>query len=143
MCFSYANGTNGAIYGHHEFDTFTGHLSLSNTLLVLFARRVDQTRSGCIGNSTLFELWKVSDESKQGNMAAVHNAYRYQLRHFNELDHELKMRLNRSYKAAMQYMDMFISSIGELFAKNIAFVAGSFFAVLIILSAWDEDVLQV
>uniref|UniRef100_A0A914UL79 Autophagy-related protein 9 n=1 Tax=Plectus sambesii TaxID=2011161 RepID=A0A914UL79_9BILA len=76
-------------------------------------------------------------------MRRYSNYGRYYLRHFNELDHELKMRLNRGYRPASQYMDMFVSRSAEIIAKNIAFVAGAFFAVLAVLSAWDEDVLQI
>lgn len=68
---------------------------------------------------------------------------RYYFRHFNELDHELDARLCRAYRPAQYYMDMFISSVGEVLAKNIAFFAGALFAVLVILSVYDEDVLQV
>ncbi|MFH4978527.1 hypothetical protein AB6A40_005236 [Gnathostoma spinigerum] len=71
------------------------------------------------------------------------NYGRFKLRHFNELNHELKSRLSHSYVAAGQYMDQFQSFFVEILAKNIAFVAGALFAVLAVLSAWDEDVLTV
>nr|CAD7437471.1 unnamed protein product [Timema bartmani] len=68
---------------------------------------------------------------------------RMYLRHFNELDHELHARLNRAYKPASQYMNIFTSPIMTVLAKNIAFVAGACLAVLLILTVYDEDVLTV
>lgn len=65
------------------------------------------------------------------------------MRHFNELNHELAARLNRSHVYANAYLNQFYSTLTEVFAKNIAFVAGAVAGVLAILSAWDEDVLQV
>nr|CAD7255835.1 unnamed protein product [Timema shepardi] len=68
---------------------------------------------------------------------------RMYLRHFNELDHELHARLNRAYKPASQYMNIFTSPIMTILAKNVAFVAGACLAVLLILTVYDEDVLTV
>ncbi|KZC08899.1 PREDICTED: autophagy-related protein 9A [Dufourea novaeangliae] len=68
---------------------------------------------------------------------------RLYLRHFNELDHELNARLNRAYRPASKYMSIFTSPIMTVLAKNIAFVAGSILAVLLILTVYDEDVLTV
>lgn len=65
------------------------------------------------------------------------------LRHYNELDHELQIRLSRSHNDATQYMDLFTSPFVEILAKNLKFVAGSIFAVIFALAAWDEDVLSV
>lgn len=65
------------------------------------------------------------------------------LRHFNELDHELKGRLNRAYRPANQYMEIFVSPLSAVFARFITFPAGSVLAVMIVLSVWDEDVLNV
>ncbi|KHN81721.1 Autophagy-related protein 9A [Toxocara canis] len=76
-------------------------------------------------------------------MRRYSNYGRSKIRHFNELDHELRMRLSRSHRAAQQYMDQFISPLKEIIAKNVAFVAGALFATLALLSAWDEDVLAV
>ena len=93
------------------------------------------------------------------------------MRHFNELDHELKARLSRAYKPAnqvhnfftilsefkmciilcdfiltflsFQYMDIFVSPTAAVLARFVCFVAGSVLAVLIVLTVWDEDVLNV
>ncbi len=68
---------------------------------------------------------------------------RLYLRHFNELDHELKERLNRAYKPANRYMELFVSPLSVVLAQNAAFVAGAPLAILIVLTVWDEDVLAV
>ncbi|KAI1720791.1 autophagy protein apg9 domain-containing protein [Ditylenchus destructor] len=71
------------------------------------------------------------------------NYGRENVRHFNELDHELNTRLNRSYGFAVRYMDQFTSPMAEIIAKTVTFTCGSIFAVLVVLSAWDEDVLNI
>ena len=68
---------------------------------------------------------------------------RLYLRHFNELDHELSLRLSRAYKPANKYMELFVSPLSVVVAQNVAFVAGAMLAALIALSVWDEDVLNV
>ncbi|XP_032455508.1 autophagy-related protein 9A-like [Nasonia vitripennis] len=65
------------------------------------------------------------------------------LRHFNELDHELDARLKRAYRPASKYMNMFTSPLVTVVAKNIAFIFGSIFAVFLVLTLYDEDVLTV
>lgn len=40
-------------------------------------------------------------------------------------------------------MDQFVSPTSQILAKAVAFTCGSVFAVLFLLSAWDEDVLNV
>ncbi len=59
------------------------------------------------------------------------------LRHLNELDHELKARLNRAYKPANQYMDIFVSPMSVVIAKFLTFLAGSVLALLIALSVCE------
>ncbi|CAB3396700.1 unnamed protein product [Caenorhabditis bovis] len=71
------------------------------------------------------------------------NYGRYRMRHFNELDHELNARLNRSYIYAAAYMDQFFSPALKLIAQNVTLVAASIAVTLAALTAWDEDVLQV
>ncbi|XP_069678883.1 autophagy-related protein 9A isoform X1 [Periplaneta americana] len=68
---------------------------------------------------------------------------RLYLRHFNELDHELNARLNRAYRPASKYMNIFTSPLMTVLAQNVAFVAGACLAVLLILSVYDEDVITV
>ncbi len=68
---------------------------------------------------------------------------RLYLRHFNELDHELKLRLSRAYKPANKYMELFISPLSVVVAQNVAFVAGAALAALMALTVWDEDVINV
>lgn len=64
-------------------------------------------------------------------------------RHFNELDHQLNDRLNHAYKPAKNYMDAFTSPLFEIIARHSRFIAGSTFAVLLLLTVYDEDVIQV
>ncbi|XP_059059836.1 autophagy-related protein 9A [Achroia grisella] len=68
---------------------------------------------------------------------------RVTLRHFNELEHELRDRLNRAHKPATKYLASFMSPITSVVAKNIVFVAASVLGVLVVLSVYDEDVLAV
>ena len=65
------------------------------------------------------------------------------LRHFNELEHELRARLSRAYRPAAYYMDIFVSPMATVIAKTVAFISGSVLAVLVLLTVWDEDVLNV
>ena len=65
------------------------------------------------------------------------------LRHLNELDHELKARLNRAYEPANQYMEIFVSPMSVVIARFFTFLAGSVLAIILVLAVWDEDVLNV
>uniref|UniRef100_A0A7E4VGZ5 Autophagy-related protein 9 n=1 Tax=Panagrellus redivivus TaxID=6233 RepID=A0A7E4VGZ5_PANRE len=93
----------------------------------------------------LFTFFSCADLLKREpgafGMRKYSNYGREKLRHFNELDHELRLRLNRSYEFSVRYMDQFISPSTEIIAKNLAFVAGSIAVVVAGLTAWDEDVL--
>ncbi|XP_026757387.1 autophagy-related protein 9A [Galleria mellonella] len=68
---------------------------------------------------------------------------RVTLRHFNELEHELRDRLTRAHKPATKYLASFTSPITTVIAKNVVFVAASVLGVLVVLSVYDEDVLAV
>lgn len=68
---------------------------------------------------------------------------RWFCRHFNELDHQLNDRLNHAYKPARNYMDAFTSPLLEILARHVRFVTGSTFAILLVLTIIDEDVIQV
>ncbi|KAI5105745.1 autophagy-related protein 9B, partial [Silurus meridionalis] len=68
---------------------------------------------------------------------------RLYLRHFNELDHELRDRLSRAYRPAAKYMNAFNSAVLAVLARSGAFFAGSLLAVLVALTVYDEDVLAV
>lgn len=52
-------------------------------------------------------------------------------------------RMGRGYKPAAKYMNVFVSPMLAVLAKNVAFFSGSVFAVLIALTVYDEDVLTV
>ena len=64
-------------------------------------------------------------------------------RHFNELDHELEARLSRAYKPAVLYLSSFVSKFLVVCAKFVLFTFGAVFAVLVVLTVIDEDVLNV
>ncbi|CAB3225106.1 unnamed protein product [Arctia plantaginis] len=68
---------------------------------------------------------------------------RVTLRHFNELEHELRDRLNRAHKPANKYLASFSSPITTVVAKNVVFLSASVLGVLVVLSVYDEDVLTV
>lgn len=93
----------------------------------------------------LFAFFSYADIAKREpgmfGMRKYSNYGREKLRHFNELEHELKLRLNRSYEFAVRYMDQFISPLVEVLAKFFCFFFGSVFGVLVVLTTWDEDVL--
>lgn len=67
---------------------------------------------------------------------------RLYLRHFNELEHELQARLNRAHRPASRYLSAFSSPMATIIARFILFSAGSIFAVLLLLTIYDEDVLS-
>ncbi|KAI5641412.1 autophagy protein apg9 domain-containing protein [Phthorimaea operculella] len=68
---------------------------------------------------------------------------RVTLRHFNELEHELRDRLNRAHKPATKYLSSFSSPVTTVIAKNVVFLSASVLGVLVVLSVYDEDVLTV
>eukprot|EP00249_Psilotum_nudum_P013031 c24114_g1_i1 orf=437-3007(-) len=70
------------------------------------------------------------------------NLAKWIFREFNELDHMFKQRLNNSYRHALEYVKQFPSVILSLVAKFVAFVAGGFAAVLIIIAFLDESLLE-
>jgi autophagy-related protein 9 len=71
------------------------------------------------------------------------NYGRLYFRHFNELDHELDARLSRAYKPAVLYLSSFVSKFLVVCAKFVLITFGAVFAVLVVLTIWDEDVLNV
>jgi autophagy-related protein 9 len=71
------------------------------------------------------------------------NYGRLYFRHFNELDHELNARLSRAYKPSMYYLSSFNSKFLIVLAKFFVFTFGAIFAVLLGLTIYDEDVLNV
>ncbi len=59
----------------------------------------------------------------------------------NELDHELRFRLNRAYKPSVKYMDLFTHPLLVVLARNVAFFAGAILAVLLALTVIQGDLL--
>ncbi|KAF8386815.1 atg-9, partial [Pristionchus pacificus] len=95
----------------------------------------------------LYYLFTAADLTKRDAGALGNRSYtnygRYRVRHFNELDHELKGRLNRSHAFASAYIAQFSSKLVVVFARKISFMAAAIFVILTGLSVWDEDVVQI
>lgn len=66
---------------------------------------------------------------------------RWRFREFNELPHVFQARLNRAFRPAVTYVDQFPRGLGGIFAKFIAFVAGAFAVVFLLISIIDEAAL--
>ncbi|XP_044942323.1 autophagy-related protein 9B [Mustela nigripes] len=68
-----------------------------------------------------------------------------QLRHFNELPHELRARLARAYRPAAAFLRAAAppAPLLALLARQLVFFAGALFAALLVLTVYDEDVLAV
>ncbi|KAH9852710.1 APG9-domain-containing protein [Lenzites betulinus] len=63
----------------------------------------------------------------------------WKFREFNELSHLFKRRLNESYPAASMYNGQFPNEKVTLIVRFVAFIAGSFAAVLLLASVVDPD----
>lgn len=70
---------------------------------------------------------------------------RLQLRHFNELPHELRARLARAYRPASAFLRAAAppAPLLALLSRQLVFFAGALFAALLVLTVYDEDVLAV
>ncbi|KDN53404.1 APG9-domain-containing protein [Tilletiaria anomala UBC 951] len=64
---------------------------------------------------------------------------RWKLREFNELPHLFKRRCYRSYPHAQRYINQFPKERTAILARFVAFIAGSFTAVLLFASLIDPD----
>ncbi|CDU22285.1 related to ATG9-integral membrane protein required for Cvt and autophagy transport [Sporisorium scitamineum] len=64
---------------------------------------------------------------------------RWKFREFNELPHLFRRRCHTSYAPASKYIDQFPKEKTAIVARFVAFVAGSFTAVLILASVIDPD----
>ncbi|KAH9930780.1 autophagy protein Apg9-domain-containing protein [Fomitopsis serialis] len=63
----------------------------------------------------------------------------WKFREFNELPHLFKRRLNESYPSATMYIGQFPNEKLTLIVRFVAFIAGSFAAVLLLASVIDPD----
>ncbi|TFY62696.1 hypothetical protein EVJ58_g3692 [Rhodofomes roseus] len=63
----------------------------------------------------------------------------WKFREFNELPHLFKRRLNESYPSATMYIGQFPNEKVTLIVRFVAFIAGSFAAVLLLASVIDPD----
>ncbi|XP_006895218.1 PREDICTED: autophagy-related protein 9B [Elephantulus edwardii] len=70
---------------------------------------------------------------------------RLQLRHFNELPHELRARLARAYRPATSFLRAAAppAPLLALLARQVVFYAGALLAALLVFTIYDEDVLAV
>ena len=64
---------------------------------------------------------------------------RWKFREFNELPHLFAQRLNHAHPIAEQYVGQFPKEKTALISRFVAFLAGSFAAVLILFSIIDPD----
>lgn len=64
---------------------------------------------------------------------------RWKFREFNELPHVFQQRLHRSYPLAESYVNQFPNDRTAQLARFVAFIAGSFASVLVLLSVLDPD----
>lgn len=64
---------------------------------------------------------------------------RWKFREFNELPHLFQQRINRAYPVADTYVNQFPKEKTALVSRFVAFLAGSFAAVLILFSLIDPD----
>lgn len=67
---------------------------------------------------------------------------KWRLREFNELPHYVAHRLAASHAAARHYVAQFPSPAASHAARLVAFVAGSFAALLLLVSMVDEALLE-
>lgn len=67
---------------------------------------------------------------------------RWRLREFNELPHYIDHRLNASHEAAEQYIGQFPSPMLSHAARFVAFIAGSFAALLLGVALVDDQLLE-
>ncbi|KAI0780544.1 APG9-domain-containing protein [Trametes elegans] len=64
----------------------------------------------------------------------------WKFREFNELPHLFKRRLNESYPTASMYIGQFPNEKVTIIVRFVAFIAGSFAAVLLLASVVDPDI---
>ncbi|KAJ3046056.1 autophagy protein atg9 [Rhizophlyctis rosea] len=67
---------------------------------------------------------------------------RWKFREFNELPHIFQHRLNRSYEKALEYMAQFPAEKVIIVARFVAFITGSFAAVLLLLTLVEDELLH-
>ena len=65
----------------------------------------------------------------------------WKMRYYNELEHELDLRMEISSQYAKEYLDFFKSPIFSTIVKFIVLVASSCFITLLILSIYNENIL--
>ncbi|KAF9908199.1 autophagy protein atg9 [Linnemannia zychae] len=66
---------------------------------------------------------------------------KWKFKEFNELPHLFEARINASYPLAMKYINQFPKEKTILLCRFIAFVSGSFAAVLFLITIFDQELL--
>lgn len=65
----------------------------------------------------------------------------WKFREFNELPHVFEARLNKSYEPANAYINSFKNPYIAVLARCVAYISGSFVAVLLLVSFVDDSIL--
>ncbi len=81
------------------------------------------------------------DPGRIGSRKYSRFAY-WKFREFNEFGHVFMERLNRSYRRANFYLEQFPNHAFIVVVRFLAFVAGSFAAVLTVIALMDQDILM-
>ncbi|KAJ1910292.1 autophagy protein atg9, partial [Tieghemiomyces parasiticus] len=91
----------------------------------------------------LYFFFRYFDEIYKNPGSAVSRQYtpyaRWKFRDFNELPHLFHARLSRSHAKANLYLTQFPQEVTRLLARFVAFVAGSFTAVLLVMTVVDHE----
>ena len=67
---------------------------------------------------------------------------RWRFREFNELPHYFEDRLEQSHRKALKFLDQFHNRRMVTLARLVGFIAGSFIAILLVISFANEDLLM-
>eukprot|EP00357_Protocruzia_adherens_P027133 CAMPEP_0115008128 /NCGR_PEP_ID=MMETSP0216-20121206/21694_1 /TAXON_ID=223996 /ORGANISM="Protocruzia adherens, Strain Boccale" /LENGTH=677 /DNA_ID=CAMNT_0002375409 /DNA_START=238 /DNA_END=2271 /DNA_ORIENTATION=+ len=90
---------------------------------------------------TLFYFFRHTEEFKRNNDLGAKEWSNYMLwkyREFNELPHIFEQRMRDSCKPAEQYIRSFPNMLRVIMARFVSYIAGSFLALLIVLSFYDD-----
>ncbi|KAJ1680056.1 autophagy protein atg9 [Spiromyces aspiralis] len=91
----------------------------------------------------IYSFFRYFEEIYRDPGTVVSRAYtphaRWQFRNYNELPHAFNRRVNRSFSKASAYLGRFRNETVVIVARFIAFIAGSFAAVLLLMSVVDNE----
>ena len=77
----------------------------------------------------------------QGTNAKFTPYWTWVFREYNELPHVFERRIGLSIKPAQQYLSQFHNPLTTVIARSIYFVAGSFIALLLVMSLLGDNVM--